>query len=191
MKLIVGLGNPGNEYKFTRHNVGFMVVDEIARWQMADFEKSRHLSFVAKIKLGRGNIYLIKPQTYMNLSGKAVRGIKESLRVKVENLLIVHDDADLSMGSIKFRSGGSSAGHNGLKSIIKELGTENFQRLRIGIGRSDKDESLEDYVLKSMDKEESSLFLPVVSLAAEAAIFWASRGIEKAMNEFNVRKQRD
>lgn len=187
MKLIVGLGNPGNEYRFTRHNAGFMVVDEIAKKDGVDFRKSRHLSFVAKIKAGRENICLIKPLTYMNLSGKAVRGIKESLKIKTENLLIIHDDADLCVGNIRFYSGGSIGGHNGLKSIMEELGTKDFQRLRIGIGRTNKGESLEDYVLKTIDKVTASLLLPVISLAAEAAVFWASCGIDKAMNKFNVR----
>lgn len=188
MKLIVGLGNPGNEYKFTRHNVGFMIVDEIAKKEGADFKKSRHSSSVAKIKEGRENIYLIKPLTYMNLSGKAVRGAKESLKIKIENLLVIHDDADIAVGNIRFCSGGSSGGHNGLKSIMEELSIKDFQRLRIGIGRSDKGERLEDYVLKTIDKETVPLLLPVIFLAAEAAVFWASSGIDKAMNKFNARK---
>ncbi|MFH1856265.1 MAG: aminoacyl-tRNA hydrolase [Candidatus Omnitrophota bacterium] len=188
MKLIVGLGNPGIKYEVTRHNAGFFVVDRIAVLNKARLRKDKSLSYVGRVKAGAEIVCLAKPLSYMNLSGKPVKSLKKELKIEIENLLVICDDADLPVGAIRFRSAGSSGGHNGLKSIIEELGTKDFSRLKIGIGRPYENEALEDYVLKPIAKKEKSILVSAVSLAAEAALFWAEHDIFSAMNRFNNRK---
>ncbi len=188
MKVIVGLGNPGNKYKITRHNVGFLIIDEIARRKKVKLQKKKFLSYFGQIKVGGERVYLIKPLTYMNLSGEAVIQIKKYLRLKLEDLLVVLDDADLSTGIIRFRAKGAAAGHNGLASIIEELHTTVFPRLKVGIGRPNIVGNLEHYVLKPMRKKEITSILPIVSRASDAALFWVKSGTPKAMNKFNIRQ---
>ncbi len=188
MKAIIGLGNPGDKYKFTRHNVGFLIIDEIARKKKVKLQKKKFLSYFGQIKVGGERVYLIKPLTYMNLSGEAVLRIKKYLRLKSEDLLVMLDDANLSTGIIRFREKGVAAGHNGLASIIEELHTTVFPRLRVGIGRPCLGESLEHYVLKLMRKKETASILSVVSQASDAALFWVNSGTSKAMNKFNIRQ---
>jgi len=188
MKVIVGLGNPGNKYKLTRHNVGFLIIDEIAGRKKVKLQKKKFLSYFGQIKVGGERVYLVKPLTYMNLSGEAVVQIKKYLRLKLEDLLVVLDDADLNTGIIRFRAKGAAAGHNGLASIIEELHTTVFSRLRVGIGRPNVEGKLEHYVLKSMGKKETNSILPIVSRASDAALFWVNSGTHKAMNKFNIRQ---
>jgi PTH1 family peptidyl-tRNA hydrolase len=191
MKAIVGLGNPGNKYRFTRHNVGFLVIDEIATKKKVKFKKNKFLSCFGQFKEGKEYIYLIKPLTYMNLSGRAVFLLKKKLKIKLEDLLVVCDDVNLAAGSIRFRLGGTSGGHNGLSSVIEELHTTNFPRLKIGIGRPPKGESLEDYVLRPIDEKAASSLLPAISRAAYAALFWVNNNLSLAMNKFNIHHEND
>lgn len=186
MKVIVGLGNPGNEYKYTRHNAGFLVIDEICKNRKVSFKKGKFADCVyARIKLGGETVYLVKPLTYMNLSGKAVLAVKKWFKMNLEDLLVVCDDVDLCAGSVRFRAAGSSGGHNGLESITEALQTKNFTRLKIGIGRPSGKEALEDYVLNPINKRQMAVFLSSVSMAAGAVIFWIDAGTQAAMNEFN------
>lgn len=156
MKIIVGLGNPGKEYKNTRHNVGFLMLDKISeKFEVKfNFEKKFNAE-VAKIKKGEQDIILIKPQTFMNLSGEAVKKAVDFYKVNSENdLLVIYDDVDIEFGKVRIRSSGSSAGHKGIESIIKKIASESFIRVRIGIGRPPEGIKVEDYVLKSFGKTE-------------------------------------
>lgn len=165
MKIIVGLGNPGEKYKNTRHNVGFLGLDRIMNQEsrimniqyLQSFKLEKKLDAeIAKLKLGNTDIILVKPQTFMNLSGKAVKKILDFYKIKAEkDLIVIHDDIDLEFGKVKIKNSGSSAGHNGVQSIIDELGTENFIRVRIGIGRPINEKiAVEDWVLMGLSVDE-------------------------------------
>jgi PTH1 family peptidyl-tRNA hydrolase len=160
MKLIIGLGNYGKKYEKTRHNYGFFVIDEFAKRN--DFPEFKSTLFsLLSIK---GDIILAKPQTYMNNSGKAVKAIADYYKIEPENIIIIHDDADIDIGKIKEDQNRGSAGHNGIKSIIELLGTKNFKRLRMGINNS-FNSPLEDIVLKKFNKEEELLVLEATNEA--------------------------
>jgi peptidyl-tRNA hydrolase, PTH1 family len=184
--LIVGLGNPGADYAKTRHNAGFLLVEELAaRWK-ADWKNER--KFGARIaRAGRGEkqALLCQPQTFMNLSGDAVGALKNFYRLPLNRLLVAVDDADLPLGEIRLRARGSSGGHHGLESIEQHLGSREFARLRIGIGRSDGAREITDYVLARFDAGESRLMEKVLDRAADQAECWLADGTEKAMNQFN------
>ena len=180
--LIVGLGNPGREYARTRHNAGFLLVEELARrWRVSwALEKK----FQAKLAR-RGQKILCQPQTFMNLSGAAVGAVADFYRLSVENLLVAVDDADLPSGEIRLRASGSSGGHHGLESIEQHLATRGFARLRIGIGRKDGRREITDHVLGKFDAAESAVFEEVLQRAADQVECWLAEGMEKAMNRFN------
>lgn len=157
MKLLVGLGNPGKAYANTRHNVGWMVLNDLAKEYMAAFEnKKRWKARVTSIQINGERVVMLKPQTFMNRSGEAVQAARGWFRkIPVENIWIVHDDVDLPLGEIRIKQGGSSAGHRGVDSVAKMLGSVDFWRVRIGIGRPDNPNvPLEDYVLKKFSSEE-------------------------------------
>ena len=171
MKLIVGLGNYGPEYEKTRHNYGFMVVDELQRkHNFPDFKlEKEHQALVSK----KGDVILIKPQTYMNNSGKAVKSIASYYKLEPKDIIVIHDDAETSLGEIKEVEGRSAAGHNGVRSIISELSTNEFKRLKLGIASDDpsfKKNSLEDVVLKNFSKTEEIVALGVIEKAVELII---------------------
>lgn len=187
MKVIVGLGNPGNRYKFTRHNIGFWVIDEIARRRKIKLNRKKFFCYAAQIKINEEDSFLFKPLTYMNLSGRAVIKIKQELNVCLEDLLVISDDANLDAGKIRFRASGSAGGHNGLNSIIEALQTLNFPRLKIGIGKPQEDDRLEEYVLQEIDKKTQSSYSTIIAEAAEAVFFWAAEGISSAMNRYNTK----
>lgn len=184
MKLIVGLGNPGERYKFSPHNLGFMVVDKMAYNYKTHFRKSLSKLETAEFRLGLEKIILAKPLTFMNLSGIAVSEILKTKRIKENNLLIVCDDVNLSLGKIRIRRRGSDGGHLGLRSIIEELRTQGFSRLRIGIGK-EKIADISRYVLERFSKEDLELTESVVNRAVDAILFFIKEGIDKAMNRFN------
>ena len=173
--VVVGLGNPGRSYERTRHNVGFLVADELARRHGGSW-RSKKKTEAAPIGLGLKNVTLLKPTTYMNNSGAALVGYRQ------EQIVVVHDDLDLSMGDVRVKVGGGAGGHNGLRSIIQHLGND-FVRVRIGIGRPPVGMSVTDYVLSRMD----SAVREVVPLAADAVEAVVESGPEAAMNRFNVR----
>jgi PTH1 family peptidyl-tRNA hydrolase len=185
MKLIVGLGNPGREYEHTRHNVGFQVAEELAhRYRVTLKNRGSWKARVAKIaEIGEG-VLLAEPTTFMNLSGRAVREIASFHKLAPSDVLIVVDDADLPLGRLRLRTSGSAGGHNGLKSIIQELGTIEFPRLRVGVGRQAGE--LKSHVLGRFSTEESDQIEAAVKRAADAAELFARENILAAMNRFNA-----
>jgi PTH1 family peptidyl-tRNA hydrolase len=187
MKLIVGLGNPGREYRDTRHNVGFLVVDEIARRHglvMAMAPAQVPETFVAK-RYGDQPMLVAKPLTFMNRSGEAVAALARYYGVVPADVLVVVDEVALPFGRLRARARGSAGGHNGLKSIIERLGTGDFARLRLGIGRGDRRRDLADHVLSTFEPEERAGLEEFIARAAEAAEMFAVEGIEKVMNVYN------
>jgi PTH1 family peptidyl-tRNA hydrolase len=185
IKLIVGLGNPGDEYKKTRHNAGFEVIDKLLENLPGSFKKGD--GFCGIYWEGRfkgNNLFIQKPLTFMNISGRAVASIAKRYQILPKEILLVFDDVDLALGKLRIRKNGSSAGHNGVESVIEELGSSGFPRLRVGIGRSEA-RSQADYVLSKFAEDEKELFSKVSKLAADAIKLILSRGIQCAMNEYN------
>ena len=184
MKLIVGLGNPGPQYRDTRHNVGFWVIDELARrWQLSDGWRERDDAlFVRK----PGNAILVKPLTFMNHSGFAVSRLRQFFQIEPVDMLVVVDEVALPLGRLRARARGSDGGHNGLRSISEQLGNTEFSRLRVGIGRGDARRDLADHVLSKFDPDERDTIAAAVQRAADAAEMFVSEGIERVMNTFNA-----
>jgi len=184
-KLIVGIGNPGPEYARTRHNIGFRVVDLLAKQLGVKREEARFKGVFAAAKLDGLTVGLLKPLTYVNLSGQSVREAVNRLNLATEQILVVLDDAQLPLGKLRLRAKGSSGGHKGLQSIIEALQTENIPRLRIGIGSPPEGVDMATYVLSPFEPEEEAIIAETVEIAAEAAKVWAKDGIEIAMQRFN------
>jgi len=187
LRLVVGLGNPGADYARTRHNAGFMVVQELAARASGswNFEK-KFDARVAKAERAGTKLLLAEPQTFMNASGEAVGALVNFYQVPTTGLLVVVDDADLPFGEIRMRPKGSSGGHHGLESIEKHLGTREFGRLKVGIGRTaDGRRQITSYVLGKFSAAEAKLLEKVIKRAADQVECWASEGAEKAMNRFN------
>jgi peptidyl-tRNA hydrolase, PTH1 family len=187
MQLIVGLGNPGREYRETRHNVGFLVVDEIARRHNLTFGMAPSQipdAMIAK-KFGERALLVAKPLTFMNNSGEAVAALARYYDVPIGDLLIVVDEVALPFGRLRARARGSAGGHNGLKSVIGRLGTTEFARLRLGVGRGDARRDLADHVLSKFEADEQSALGEFIARAADAAEMFAAEGIEKVMNTYN------
>jgi PTH1 family peptidyl-tRNA hydrolase len=190
MKLIVGLGNPGNQYAHNRHNIGFMCVSHFARERGWSFEKKEGLARTAHGRLNGEEIVLARPQTYMNLSGEAVKKLTIKYRIKPEDLVVVHDEMDLRLGIIRIRRGGSSAGHNGVESIIRELGTADFVRVRVGVGRpidagDEEHRSTIGYVLGDFEGDEAEVIKKVIGEVDQAIVTLIKDGLDTAMNKFN------
>lgn len=186
INLVVGLGNPGSRYAFTRHNVGFMVLDLLEDRVDAILEE-RKTSWAVIKKVRWKDLYLttLRPLTYMNNSGEAVSKILSKEKIKSSEMMVIHDDLDLPVGRIKISRGGSSGGHRGVQSIINAIGTKEFPRLKIGIGRPQRGEEVMDYVLSPPYADERSLVRSVLKHAVEAVEMACRDGIEKAMNAFN------
>lgn len=185
MKLIVGLGNIGQKYTFTRHNVGFMLADSIAINNNLTFrENSRLKCFMTNLRNGIDDYLIIKPTTFMNLSGEAVRAVMDYYKIPVEDVLIVYDDLSLELGKLRFRANGSDGGHNGIKSVIQHLGTHNIARLKIGIGPQPNLPS-EVFVLQNFSKEELESLKPVLSNAKDGINCYFKEGIAVTQNRFN------
>ena len=187
MKLIVGLGNPGREYRDTRHNVGFMVADEIAKRHdltMAMAPSQVPDAFIAK-KYGADALLVAKPLTFMNRSGDAVAALARYYDIAVGDLLVVVDEVALPFGRLRARARGSAGGHNGLKSVIERLGTTEFPRLRLGVGRGDARRDLADHVLSKFEADEQPAVGEFIARAADAAEMFAAEGIAKVMNTYN------
>jgi PTH1 family peptidyl-tRNA hydrolase len=185
MKLIVGLGNPGPRYRGTYHNVGFDVVDEVARRRGASFEAAPADALMARVR-DDGGALLVKPLTFMNLSGEAVGALQRYFRIAVEDVLVVVDDVALPMGRLRVRAKGSAGGHNGLKSIIANLGTDGFARLRVGVGRGDARRDLADRVLSRVGGGEREALSEATQVAADAAELFMTAPIGELMNRFNA-----
>ncbi|MDI6770549.1 MAG: aminoacyl-tRNA hydrolase [Anaerolineales bacterium] len=183
--LIVGLGNPGREYRENRHNIGFMLVDQLALKLETRFTRLQSKSLVSSA-IYRGNkIILAKPQTYMNLSGQSVQGLLRFYKLPLTNLLIAHDDLDLPPGTIRIRPDGGSAGQKGMASILERLGTDEFPRLRLGIGRPPGQMQAPDYVLQDFSAAEMTVISETLDRAADAALTFVMEGLDAAMNKFN------
>jgi PTH1 family peptidyl-tRNA hydrolase len=186
MKLVVGLGNPGRDYRDTRHNVGFMVVDEVARrHQLAWGNPPAQVPDAYAVKWFGGDVLLAKPLTFMNLSGDVVAGLTRYYDVSPADVLVVVDEAALPFGRLRARARGSAGGHNGLKSIVARLGTDDFPRLRVGVGRGDSRRDLADHVLSRFEGGEKAELEGVIARAADAVEMFAAAGIDKVMNAYN------
>jgi PTH1 family peptidyl-tRNA hydrolase len=185
VKLIVGLGNPGPKYRQTRHNVGFATLDELARRHRVEFESAPADAMMAKVRDAAGPVLLAKPLTFMNLSGYAVGDLLRYFRVELADMFVIVDDANLPLARLRARARGSDGGHNGLKSIVAQLGTQEFARLRIGVGRGHADRDLADHVLSRFEPDEQAEIAAAIARAADAAETFASDGIEQVMNRFN------
>jgi len=184
--LIVGLGNPGAEYARTRHNAGFLVAERLAdRWQAGWGYEKKFNARLACAARGERRVLLCEPLTYMNSSGEAVGGVVGFYQVPLARVLVVVDDADLPLGELRLRPGGSSGGHHGLESIEQHLGTREYARLRIGIGRQIGAREITGYVLKRFSSTEAALADTVLTVASDQAETWLEAGIQKAMNQFN------
>ena len=182
--LIAGLGNPGPEYKYTRHNAGFLVADALAEALDTPFRPDRYAQ-VAEARYRGKKIVIIKPQTYMNLSGKAVRYWMQKAKTEPGNLLVISDDLNIPFGQIRLRAKGSDGGHNGLKDIIQTLQTQAFPRMRIGIGKNFAPGEQIDYVLDKWTEEEMKRLPGILDKAVEATGVFLREGIQSAMNRFN------
>ncbi len=185
--LIVGLGNPGREYERTRHNAGFLLVDELAeRWSAGWKVEKKFKAEVAKASPAGRRVILVKPQTFMNLSGEAVGPLMKFYRAAPGNVLVVVDDADLPLGKVRFRSDGSPGGHHGLESVEQYLGTRAWPRLRLGIGRKGPEQrEISGHVLGRFGTDEWKEFEQVLAHSAQQAECWLNEGAEQAMNRFN------
>ena len=184
MRVVVGLGNPGRQYHGTRHNVGFAVVDGLASGPSAGRFQSRFHAQVAELMEGEQKILLVKPETFMNLSGQSVRQVIDFYQVELADLLVVCDDVNLPLGQLRIRSKGSHGGHNGLRDIQNHLGTQEYTRLRIGVGAGGED--LVDHVLGRFRPSERPVIEDALSLAIQAVALWTSQGVDVCMNRYNV-----
>jgi PTH1 family peptidyl-tRNA hydrolase len=185
MWLIVGLGNPGKEYRLTRHNVGFRVLDRLAREQGIQFRKRRGGAQVGEGRVGAKKVVLAKPLTYMNKSGVAVKKLVKASGIPLDRLVVVHDDLDLACGRMKIKERGGHGGHKGVQSIMEELGSADFLRVKIGIGKPPDPEQGADYVLSRFSRDEISLVKEGVEQAAQAIEAIIVSGKDKAMNRYN------
>lgn len=185
MKLIAGLGNVGDKYCFTRHNAGFMVLDKWALDEGLSFREEKKLKcFLTKLRYNNEDLLLVKPTTFMNLSGEAVRAVMDYYKIEVKDILIIYDDIALDLGRIRFRANGSDGGHNGIKSIIQHVGTKDFDRLKVGIGPQPNIPS-ENYVLQNFPQEQHEELKDVLKKSIEAVEYYLKNDIQKAQNLFN------
>lgn len=183
--LIVGLGNPGRDYKVTRHNIGFMLVDVLANRLKVDFTRTQSKALITTGHYLGYKIILAKPQTYMNKSGHAVGALKKFYKLEPDHILMAYDDVDLPFASIRMKSSGGSAGHKGMESIIEQIGASDFPRLRLGVGRPPGYRKAANYVLKSFSKDETEFLSNFLERAADAAQAFVTDGIDYAMTHFN------
>jgi PTH1 family peptidyl-tRNA hydrolase len=184
MKLIVGLGNPGREYERTRHNAGFLAVEELARRRGVAVDQNKFAAKIAKTELDARPVLLVMPQTYMNLSGRSVQEASAFFKIAPADVLVIADDINLALGALRLRETGSAGGHNGLKDIIRALGTQDFPRLRMGVGLfSGRDSS--GFVLSPFRPHEWEIMTAEIARAADAAECWLTRGPVEAANRFN------
>jgi len=186
MKLILGLGNPGKRYQKSRHNLGFRVLHSLTRRLKIDLKQRRYKSLMGRGRIGKKRIVLAQPLTFMNNSGVAAASLVRGLKIPLKNLIVVCDDIDLPIGRIRIKKKGSSGGHKGLESIIQHLKSNEFPRLRMGIGRPPQGMDPKEYVLENFTKEENSVVKKAIDRAGEALILLGEEGIIPAMNKYNV-----
>ena len=189
MYIIVGLGNPGKEYAHTRHNVGFETIDILADRMGIEVEEKKHKGLCGKGILAGQKVILLKPQTYMNLSGESVRAAADFYKVDTEDILVIYDDISLEPGQLRLRGKGSAGGHNGIKNIIAHLGTQEFPRIKVGVGDKPKGMDLADYLLGHFSKEDQAKMDEAFKDAADAAEMILDKGMDAAMNHYNIKKK--
>lgn len=185
MYLIVGLGNPESEYSNTRHNMGFDTINVLSKFLKINITKNKFNSFYGTGNINDEKIILIKPQTYMNLSGKAVREFKNFYKIENDKIIVIYDDMDIEKGKIKIRKKGSAGSHNGMKSVIQELSTSEFTRIRVGIGRPKYQSDMINYVLEQIKKEDREILNEGIEDAKSAVIEMIKNGVDSAMNKYN------
>lgn len=184
--LIVGLGNPGREYRTSRHNIGFMLLDQMAKRDGETFSRFEARALIVKTRYLDHRLILAKPQTFMNNSGQSARSLVHFYKVPFQRMMVAYDDVDLPLGKLRVRPSGGSGGHRGMKSIIESMGTEDFPRLRIGIGRPPGRMDAADYVLQDFRKEEQMQLTDILDRSIEAVLTFIAKGIDEAMNQFNA-----
>ncbi|KIL53710.1 peptidyl-tRNA hydrolase [Jeotgalibacillus alimentarius] len=185
MKLMIGLGNPGKPYDKTKHNIGFEVIDELAERWNAPLMQTKFKGIFSKAVVNGEKVILLKPLTYMNLSGESIRPLMDYFQIDIEDIVVIYDDLDLPMGKMRLRQKGSAGGHNGIKSTIAHLGTQEFNRIRIGIDRPPHGMKVPDYVLSRFSKEEWTEMGQVVAKSADACERFLEKPFLEVMNEFN------
>lgn len=190
MYIIVGLGNPGKQYENTRHNMGFLAVDLLAEKYNIDVNKIKFKALVGEGRIAGQKVLLVKPQTYMNLSGEAVRQAMDFYKIVPEELIVIYDDIDIPTGTFRIRKKGSPGTHNGMRNIFQHIQTNDFPRIRVGIGSGKKD-NLAGYVTGGISKSEQEILADVLKSSADAAACIIEKGIDKAMNEYNVRPNKE
>ena len=188
MYIIAGLGNPGKKYENTRHNIGFITLDFLAERHDIKINKIKHKALVGEGRIAGQKVLLVKPQTYMNLSGESLREVMDYYKVDIEDMIVIYDDIDLDAGAVRIRKKGGPGTHNGMKSIVQHLGTD-FPRIRMGIGK-DRKGDLADFVLGGFTKEDREVLEPAVERAALSIECYVDEGIEKAMNKYNIKAKK-
>ncbi len=189
MIIIAGLGNPGKQYDKTKHNVGFWVIDKLAREYNIEVTKFKHKALIGEGNIAGKKVLLVKPQTYMNLSGESIREIIKFYKVPLEQFYVIYDDTSLPLSNVRIREKGSAGGHNGIKNIIAHLGTDIFLRIKVGIGEKPNGWDLADYVLAPFSKDEEPLILSGVDKAYHAVELLLTKGIKEAMNQTNQKNK--
>lgn len=185
MYLIVGLGNPENEYSNTRHNMGFQTINKLAKQYEIKITKNKFKGLYGNGRIGEQKVILLKPQTYMNLSGENIKQMLQFYKIEMEKLIVIYDDMDIQPGMIKIRKAGGAGTHNGMKSVVTELNTQNFKRIRVGIGMPEEKKDLIEYVIGAIPDQDKEKLEQGTDLAKEAIIEIIKSGIDKAMNKFN------
>ena len=185
MVVIVGLGNPGKEYERTKHNIGFDILDLFAEKHTISFNKTKHRAFLGEGFVSGKKVLLVKPQTYMNLSGESVREILEYYKLDAETLVVIYDDISLPVGKIRIRQKGSAGGHNGIKNIIYQLHTDVFPRIKVGVGGPKSGQDLAHFVLSRFSKEDEEVLSQGIKNSLEALEVMIAGDIQKAMNQYN------
>ncbi|HLR72911.1 MAG TPA: aminoacyl-tRNA hydrolase [Pseudogracilibacillus sp.] len=185
MKCIIGLGNPGKKYAQTRHNIGFIVVDEMLKRNQEKLSKNKFKCDYELSRLHGEKVLYVQPQTFMNLSGEGIRPLLDFYKISVENIIVIYDDLDLPVGKIRLRTKGGHGGHNGIRSLIDHLGTKEFKRIRVGVGRPTTPQAIVDYVLQPFAKSEVDDVHHAIMMAADATEKWVETSFNDAMNQFN------
>jgi PTH1 family peptidyl-tRNA hydrolase len=183
IKAVVGLGNPGKKYSNTRHNIGFKVIEELGSRYVIEKEETKYDTIIGHIRIGNKKVLLVKPLTYMNLSGRAIKPVINWYKIDLNNLIVIYDDMDLSPGCIRIRADGGTGGHKGMMSVCESLGAKDFPRIRIGIGRAP--EGVIPWVLGEFSDEEKIIINATVKKAGDAVDCWVKNGIAAAMNAYN------
>lgn len=188
MRIIAGLGNPGLQYAGTRHNIGFKIIDELSDIYNIKVKEHKHKALIGKGVIGAEKVLLVKPQTFMNLSGESIREIMDFYKLGNSELIVIYDDISLDVGQLRIRVKGSAGGHNGIKNIIAQTGSQEFDRIRIGVGEKPEYMDLADYVLGTFGKDDKEKIRDAVRDAAKAVEVMITEGTEKAMNIYNRKK---